>query len=668
MNTPSQVYRRLGYRRPGRLHQGLDAVVHAALGRHARREQVLRDLWNSTERVLAMEPEFAAMGDEKLQEQLRDLASAVRRGGRPSENALPRAVAALREASRRQLGLHPFPVQILGVFALHQGCLAEMATGEGKTLTAGIAAVLAGWAGRPCHVVTVNDYLVRRDRDWLRPLHAFCGVSSGVVTSDLGAQERRVGHACDVTYTTSKELLADFLRDRMRVGTVDAPERTLIRRMKTGGKGDDGLVLRGLHTALVDEADSLLIDEAVTPLIISAPRENADLRDAVETARDMAESMELGEDYRVDPRYREIELTEAGREKISARSFSLNGFWRGMHRREEWVRQALSAREFFLRDKQYVVADGRLIIVDEFTGRPMPGRSWRQGLHQAVEAKEGLGLTDPSETIARMSFQRFFRLFHRLGGMTGTASESASELWHVYRLPVLRIPSNRPCVRVQHPDRYFADSCSKWDAIVGDIRKLSSSGRPILIGTRNVAASERLAERLSALHIPYGLLNAVRHQEEAAIVSEAGQLGRVTIATNMAGRGTDIKLGPGVAQEGGLHVIATERHESGRVDRQLFGRAGRQGDPGSAQAYVSAEDELLTRHLPETVVGWVRQALRSGWPRAAQIAGWAVRRAQARAVQFAFRQRKQILRTDQWLDDSLSFAGPPVGASAPTER
>ncbi|HXG46668.1 MAG TPA: prepilin peptidase, partial [Methylomirabilota bacterium] len=542
--------------------------------------------------------------------------------------------------------------------ALHRGCLAEMATGEGKTLTAGLAAVLLGWTRRPCHIITVNDYLVQRDAGWLAPLYQFCGVRVGHVTGEMKAKERQHGYDADVTYATSKEVLADFLRDRLQLGRWLEPTRRLIRRLVLpAAVAAEGTVMRGLHSAIVDEADSVLIDEAVTPLIISAPRSNESLREAVMQAEAIVSSLEAGVDYAVNLRYKEIELRPSGLEKIARRSAELPGLWRGGERRTELIRQALTAREFYHAGKQYLVVKGRIVIIDEFTGRPMPHRSWRQGMHQAVEAKEGIEITDPTETVARLSFQRFFRCYHHLAGMTGTAREAAGEFWQVYGLPVVTIPTNRPCLREHWPDRVFATEAEKWQAVVEEIRRLHATGRPLLVGTRSITASEQLAERLRQSGLDHRVLNAREEASEATVVATAGERGRITIATNMAGRGTDIKLGPGVAGLGGLHVIATERHESGRVDRQLFGRAGRQGDPGSAQAFVSAEDELLRRYLPAPLREATARVLRQALPARERMAALAIALAQRKAQALAFKQRQAVLRTDTWLEEALSFAG-----------
>jgi preprotein translocase subunit SecA len=650
--TPTTDYRRTAHRSPERPLKGLDAAVNWCIGKYQRRGGQLRELLDSAERGDSLAGDFADLRDHDLQERLSGFREHFRREPEPGDEILLSSLAAVREAAHRCVGLRAFPVQLAGALALHRGWLAEMATGEGKTLTAGLAAVLAGWTKRPTHIVTVNDYLAQRDADWLRPLYTFCGVRAGCVTAALDAPARAREYDRDVTYTTSKELLADFLRDRLRLGPLRDPGRRLIRRLlQPRSAAADGLVMRGLHTAIVDEADSVLIDEAVTPLIISAARKNEMLRDAGRIAAQIADELQPQADYQINLRYREVELTEAGRQRLAGRCEALPGIWRGTDRRAELVRTALTAREFFHRDKQYIVADGKVVIVDEFTGRPMPQRTWREGLHQAIEAKEGVELSDPTETVARMSFQRFFRCFHRLAGMTGTAWEAAAELWRMYGLPVVRIPTNRPCVRQHWPDRFFREESAKWTAVEEEIETLHRTGRPLLVGTRSVAASEQLARHLVARGLDVHVLNATRLAEEAAIIALAGERGRVTIATNMAGRGTDIRLGAGVAEAGGLHVIATERHESGRVDRQLFGRAARQGDPGSAQAFVSAEDELLRRHLPPAAMKVLHSAPNASFAKASFAL------AQHRAQKLAWKQRLNVLRSDTWLEEALSFAG-----------
>ena len=655
---PTHDYRRSDYRAPQPPCEGADAFVNGFIGQFRRRGKNLDALRHEAETVVAQEGEWSRLPDAELQRRLLEFRECVRRGGRAAEKAILPALGAIREAADRTLGLRPYPVQIMGALALHRGYLAEMATGEGKTLTAGLAAILAGWTKQPCHIVTVNDYLVQRDAEWLEPLYQFCGVRVGFVVFWMGPPERLTNYGCDVTYVTSKELLADFLRDRLHLGKMQNATRRLIRRMLLPQpEVADGLVMRGLHTAIVDEADSVLIDEAVTPLIIAAPHENRSLREAAERAQEMIGLLQPETDYRANARYREIELTNAGLKKLVAQAARLPGLWQGQDRRLELVIQALVAREFFHRDQQYIIEGGKLVIVDEFTGRPMPQRTWREGMHQAVEAKEGLTISDPTETIARLSFQRFFRCFRKLSGMTGTAREAAAELWQVYGLPTLTIPPNRPCIREEWPERFFPDEKSKWQTVVSEIQKWHATGRPILVGTRSVLASERLGRWLEEVGLEAKILNANRLKEEAEIVAQAGESGRITIATNMAGRGTDIKLGRNVASLGGLHVMATERHESGRVDRQLSGRAARQGDPGSAQVFVSAEDELLRKFLAAPLRKSLAEIGRRRWPGRENAAKFLVKQAQKKAQSLAFKQRRSVTRSDAWLDQALSFAG-----------
>jgi preprotein translocase subunit SecA len=656
--TPTQSQRLTHYKKPAKLLTGLDAFVDGVAGRVKRLRQGLTELRHDAESVDAQAAEWSKLTDHHLRERLVEFREKFRRDPEPDKEVVLSALGAIREVSERQTGMRPYVVQLMGALALYRGFLAEMATGEGKTLTAGLAAVMVGWSRRPCHIVTVNDYLVQRDAEWLGPLYRFCGAKVGHVTGQIGPEERKRGYNADVTYTTSKELLADFLRDRLALGELQNPTRRLLRHLiQTRPVATDGLVQRGLHTVIVDEADSVLIDEAVTPLIISMHHENEFLRSAVMLAHEIAGGLEQGRDYTVNWRYREVELTPEGQRAVEQKCHQLPGFWRGVDRREELIRQSLSARELFRPGREYLVSDGKVMIVDEFTGRVMPNRTWREGMHQAIEAKENIEVTSPSETVARMSFQRFFRCFYRMAGMTGTASEAAGEFWQIYRLPVVTIPTNRPCIRQQWPDKAFADEESKWTTIVEEIGRIHQSGRPLLVGTRSVAASEHLAHLLRERGFSHRVLNAARDKEEAQIIAEAGEPSRITIATNMAGRGTDIKLGKGVQALGGLHVIATERHESGRVDRQLFGRSGRQGDPGSAQACISMGDELVRRFVPERLRNSVKNMIRTRTPGWEKAAGSVVTVAQRSAQRLAFKQRRNVLRTDTWLEEALSFTG-----------
>ena len=656
MTTLTDEYRRCAVTEPPELTSGLDAAMDGVIGAVRRRGHALRGLREEAERVERLDEKFRTIDDAALSARIGELRAQFRRETKARPAPVGEGLAAVREAAARQLGMRPRLVQLIGALALHRGFLAEMATGEGKSLTAAVASVLAGWSGRPCHVVTVNDYLAERDAHEFEPLYSACGLHAGCVIGTMQAPDRQRGHAAAVTYTTSKELLADFLRDRLALGTTQTPARCMVQQLRHPGTVA-GTVMRGLHHAIVDEADSVLIDEAVTPLIIAGSDGSGGPERAYRLAWQLAARLEPQVDYRVNPRAREIELLPAGIVKADAFTEHLPPLWRSTSRRKELFEQALHAREFFHRGKQYVVDHGAVVIVDEFTGRLMPMRKWRHGLHQAIEAKEGVEMSPLDETLARMSFQRFFRLFRKLSGMTGTGAEAASEFWHVYRLPVVAIPPHRPRQRKELPDRVFADAASKWKAVAEEVARLHATGRPVLVGTRSVQASEELSHRIAAKDLEYSVLNATRHAEEAAIVAQAGEPGRITIATNMAGRGTDIKLGPGVAAAGGLCVVATERHESGRIDRQLYGRSGRQGEPGSAQALVSVDDELLVRFCSAAVRAALREAIRRGLPGSARLASAVLAQAQRTAQKLAFRQREQVVKLDSWLAEALSFTG-----------
>ncbi len=630
-------------RQPEKIPRGLDAAAHLCAGavKGLRGKAAVR---RDTEAVESLAGTLSDVSDAVLREQAAEMRSYFRRHPDATDDRLAAALAIVREAAIRTLGMRPYKVQIMGALTLRHGFLAEMATGEGKSLTAALAAVLAAWTGRPCHIITVNDYLAARDPEKMRPLFEFCGVSVGCVTGPMEPPDRARGYGADITYTTSKEIVADFLRDRLALGPRQRAAQWTTRLLwQPDDTARRGVVMRGLHTAIVDEADCVLIDEAVTPLIIAGGGASG-TAEAFSSAWQTAAAMEPGVDYRRDERFREIEMLPPGIERAELLSERMPGPWRASIRCRELVHQAVIAREYFHRGKQYIVRDDEVIIVDDFTGRLALKRKWRHGLHQAVEAKEGVKISSLDETLARLSFQRFYRLFHHLAGMTGTAKEAGTEFWQIYRLPVLTIPTNRPCQRRELPDRVFSTVEEKWRAVADEVELIHATERPVLVGTRSVAASEALAESLHERHLKCAVLNAERESEEAQIISQAGQRGRITISTNMAGRGTDILLGEGVAALGGLHVIATERHESRRIDRQLFGRAGRQGDSGSAQAFLSTEDELFRRFVPAVL-------------RSPALSGVACRIAQRTAQRLAFRARRNVLERDTWLDESLSFAG-----------
>ena len=648
----------LAQRRSGaELPRGLDAAWDRAGGILQRFRPRRRNFIERAQAVLALEKTYRDASDAKLREESQQMRELFRRG-REKPADLTTAFAIVREVAARQLGERPYLVQVAGAMAIEAGCIAEMATGEGKTLTATMPATIAGWRGRGCHIITTNDYLAKRDAEWMSKVYGFCGLSVASIEQSMPPEQRRAAYLADITYCTNKEVTADFLRDRLSLGRLTGlPSAILSRIVEGGGSGTDRLVQRGLYYAIVDEADSILIDEAVTPLIISGDAPNQEQVEAFQQAVDMARQLEQGDHFRVNSQFREIELNSAGKSRLSELATPLGGLWAGSRRREELVVQALTAIEFYQRDKQYVVQDGKVVIVDDFTGRLMPDREWREGLHQAVQAKEQLEVQPPKDTWARISFQRFFRMYRRLSGMTGTAAEGWLEFWQIYRTPIVVIPTHRPVQRQLLPDSVFVDEQSKWQAVTDEIHRVHATGRPVLVGTRSVRASEMLSQVLLQRGMDNQVLNAVRLAEEAQIVAQAGQPGRITVATNMAGRGTDIKLGRGVAELGGLYVLATERHESGRVDRQLFGRCGRQGDPGTAKAMVSLDDDLVVRH--GGLLGKLTRKRYRG--RSGNLAaGWSrqlYRMAQHHAERMALRQRKSVLQADDWLDEYLGFAG-----------
>lgn len=661
MVLPFQDYRRTALPRLKELPRGLDAAMLAMAGRVKSGPWARWRLVSEAELVHGLARTLEGCTAPELQARLDALRTTFRRHREPGPEPRREGLAVVAEIARRELGLTAHLEQIMGAVALGDGFLAEMATGEGKTLTVALAAAVAGWSGQPCHVVTANDYLAERDAEWLRPFFRACGLTVGCVIGSMPEAQRRESHAADITYTTSKELLADFLRDRLRLGKLqDAARRHLRFLHLPDHLARMGLVLRGIHTAFVDEADNILIDEAVTPLIISRQEPNEPLLEASRYAYRLAMELNKGEDYRVSDTFQEVELTMQGWARLLAEDDDLPATFRSPNWRADLVQQALKAREFFHRDRQYVVEEGKVVIVDESTGRLMPQRSWRGGLQQAVEAKEGLEISNPAETLARMSFQRFFRLFRRLSGLTGTAQEAAGEFWFVYGLPVVRIPTHRPVIRQHLPDRFFATEAQKWSAVTAEVLRVHATGQPILVGTRSVESSERLGAALRAAGVDCCILNATRNQEEAEVIAQAGEAGRVTVATNMAGRGTDIRLSPRARESGGLHVIATERHSSQRIDRQLFGRSGRQGDPGSAQAFVSAEDDLLIRFCPGPLRRAMLAMLANGTPGAEMAARKAVAAAQARAQKLAFHQRRAVVQMDGWFDEAISFVGPDL--------
>jgi preprotein translocase subunit SecA len=524
------------------------------------------------------------------------------RGGENLDKLLPEAFGLACVAARRAVNMRPYDVQLAGGMIMHYGALAELATGEGKTLTASLPTYLNALTGKGVHVATVNDYLAKRDYDLNEPIFKMLGVTGGVLQMKMPDDKRYAAYRQDITYGMASEFGFDFLRDRLKVrGQSNVGGVPFYKAWDPDGGNEelqrqiDSNTQRDFYYAIVDEADSILIDEARTPLIISTASRPASPEESVVYywGDKIAKTVRYEEHFTFDMKKQKIELTEAGRHLCRYSNPPTGEHAQAMDKLFEAVEKAIFAHIRYRRDQHYMIHEEKIVIIDEYTGRRMPDRHWREGLHQAVEAKEGVQITMPSDHAAQVTFQAFYKLYKKLGGMTGTAHPNEREFARVYKLPVVAIPTNRPMIRKQMPDKVFPTEEAKFDAVAQDVKRLVEQGRAVLIGTRSVEKSEHLSEKLKALDVKHEIINARQHETEAVVVSKAGQPCAVTIATNMAGRGTDIKLGKGVAEAGGLHVLGTERHDARRVDRQLAGRAGRQGDPGSAQFYLCLEDELL---------------------------------------------------------------------------
>jgi preprotein translocase subunit SecA len=605
--------------------------------------------------ILDLEPSVAALSDHEILKQATELRPhLLRRGFAP--DLVAKAFAFGREMTWRRAGMRHFPVQLIGGLALLDGALAEMETGEGKTIVAVLPAITAALAGTAVHIVTVNDYLAKRDAEALAPIYQGLGLTVGLVQTGQDAGARKAAYACDIAYCTGKELVFDYLRDCLAIRQFEHGAATGAGRARSQRTIGNQLLLRGLEYAIIDEADSILIDEARTPLIISAERPDATNAARYRAALAIAHRLEAGAHYHLLVEDRAIRLTLKGAEMVAAHAQGWSDLWKSSRARNELIERALTALHIFQRDKHYIVSGGKVQIVDEYTGRTMPDRSWEHGLHQLIETKEGCDPTNLRDSVAQITYQRFFRRYERLAGMTGTAAEVAGESRAVYGLGTVRIPTNRSSKRRAAGTRFCRSTDDKWSVVIKSAEAAARSGRPVLIGTRSVSDSERVSALLSGHGLAHVVLNARQDEDEALTIAAAGKAGQITVATNMAGRGTDIRLGDGVAETGGLHVILTEFHESSRIDRQLFGRAGRQGDPGSYEAIVSLEDEIFQRFAPP-LVRTLGASIEARTPR---IAGMLLKLAAQRGAERTHRRaRHETMRRDQELDRLLAFAGRP---------
>lgn len=654
----SDVYpERRDYHEP----QAIDRLVakgRLAMRRALREPLIGEPLKRDVKGVMRKWRSLARCSDAELFERVGKLRPRLRREQLKGA-AMREAFALVAELAHRTLGLRPFENQLLGGVALLQGLLVEMQTGEGKTLTAMLPAAVAGLAGVPVHMVTVNDYLAERDAELAKPLLSALGLTVGVIGQGMDEDVRRAAYKADIVYGTNKQIVFDYLRDRVHLSGLSGNGEIKASWLAGSGRASTAPLLRGLHMAIVDEADSIMIDEARTPLVLSRKRPAEDEAQLAREALALSGDLEQGRDYRVFALERRVELTDAGKELLAEAGDRVGPLLKSRRRREEAVVQALYARHLLKRDEHYIVSEGKVHIVDEYTGRLMSDRTWSLGLHQMVEIKEGCAPSDRSETLAQITFQRFFRRYRHLSGMTGTAREVEGELWAVYHLPMLIIAPRIATRRVVRRPRVTSSTERKWSLVVERVRDLQAQGRAVLIGTRTVRASHEISERLRREGLEHRVLNAANHREEAEIVALAGEASRITVATNMAGRGTDIKLGHGVAELGGLVVIVTERHDAGRIDRQLIGRCARQGDPGTAETYLALDDEQLAHSSLKRLaplLAWLIEAV----PTLSQpIARAAFGLAQRQQERLHADLREACVAQDLQLARILAFSGPP---------
>ncbi len=591
----------------------------------SKNEREIKRIQPQVERINALEPAVQAMSDDELKAQTAKFKERIDQG-ESLNDLLPEAFAAVREASLRTLNMRHFDVQLIGGIVLHEGKIAEMKTGEGKTLVATLPAYLNALTGKGVHIVTVNDYLARRDTEWMGHIYQFLGLSMGTIVHGLDDAERLAAYAADITYGTNNEFGFDYLRDNM--------------------KFDHKSLVQPHHNfAIVDEVDSILIDEARTPLIISGPAEKS--TDLYYQVNGLIPMLSADQHYRIDEKARSATLSEDGVARCEQLLKVDNLYDPRYIELLHHINQALKAHTLFKRDVDYIVKDGEVIIVDEFTGRLMPGRRYSEGLHQALEAKEGVKIENENQTLATITFQNYFRMYDKLAGMTGTADTEAAEFKKIYDLDVMVIPTNMPMIRDDFPDAIYKTRKEKFDAVLDEIKELNAKGQPVLVGTISIDVSENLGKKLKKKGINHSVLNAKNHEKEAEIIAMAGQPGSVTISTNMAGRGTDIVLGDGVTDVGGLHIIGTERHESRRIDNQLRGRSGRQGDPGSSRFYLALEDDLLRIFGGERITGIMEKlGMPDGEPIEHNMISRAIENAQGRVEGHNFEIRKQLLEYD----------------------
>ena len=611
-----------------------------------------------SKQVNKFEQKLQQCSEQELTENIQQLRSQLHRKGLKKELIIE-AFAVIREAAGRTLEKRHFDVQLYGGWLMINGMLAEMDTGEGKTLTTTLPACTAALAGLPVHVITANDYLASRDAETMSLLYERLGLTSGSIIDGMETTHRQTTYLRDIVHTTNQQIAFDYLRDRIEIGDDTGDLRFQFQQIQRNRRSHTGnpLLLRGLCFALVDEADSVLIDEAITPLIITKTIPSENNAETYSDALYLASTLFIDTDFKLHKRTRTIELTITGEDNLENMILNLPRFWRHKRKREMLVKQALAANYFYLKDKQYVANEGQILIIDESTGRIMADRAWEQGLHQMIETKEGCLISEQREPQARISYQRFYSRYLRLGGASGTISEVSAELKSVYGLDVFKVATNRPSKRKILSEHIYRNENSKQEALIKRVLQLYRQKQPVLIGTSSVQESEQVSNWLELENIPHRILNAKQDLHEAEIIAQAGQQQAITVATNMAGRGTDIKLGPGVAELGGLHVIALSRNSSHRIDRQLYGRCARQGDPGSAEAILSLQDTAMEQFYSSTMLKLLARFCPGNRPIPGFLANSVLNQPQIKNEKEQSKIRRTLMKQDKQLRRTLAFSG-----------
>jgi preprotein translocase subunit SecA len=647
-------YKKYNIPKEKKSYKGLDSIVHLAVGKVYKQTILLKQLYKTAQTIHKDSQKYKDISDKELDTTILKFQKKIRLN-KYTDDDIYSSIACICEVCSRELGMKPYYEQIMGVLGQYYNFAIQMLPGEGKTVTAAMSGIIFGWSGKPCHVVTSNDYLGRRDAQIMSKLYNRCNLSVGYITGDMQQDARVENYKKDIVYSTSKELLADFLRDQLVDKQLNSFDNALFALLSNNKQSNNQKkrVMQGLYTAIVDEADSVLVDEAVTPLVISVESDNKILKDAILVANSLKDMFKKGIDYKIEEHHKEIILTHNGEKLIDELDSKFDDIWQTFERKKFLIIQVLLAKELYHKGKQYIIDESdKIVLVDEKTGRLMPGKSWGAGLHQAVEAKESIELSNPTQTDTKMSFQRFFRLYKNLSGMSGTLQNIENELWSIYELPVIYIPKRVDNRYNLHPLQIYKNLEDKQQSIIKEIININKTKRPILVGTTSINESEQLSNVLQTLGLSTVVLNAKQHELEDEIIAKAGQEGSITIATNIAGRGTDIKISKDIEKLGGLYVIATQLSESKRVDLQLFGRTSRQGQAGDVKVFLSLEDELIE----DTYSNWLLKAVSKHFKHIKYGAILLYKYAQKQKEKKASKLRLKILQEDFEFEQKISFS------------